>query len=424
MGVHRSRPALVGALVAAVVCVATIRPSLAQTGEPPPPTPVPIPGGGSSPSPFPSTLHTPAPRSLDPPEIGAASAVLTDLDTGQVLFALDATERRPIASLTKIMTAFLVMTRTAPADVVTVSDDAASGRVVGISGLGLEAGERIKVGQLLYALLLQSANDAAVALAEDVSGTSDAFVAAMNRTADRLGMAHTHFTSPNGLDDAGYSTARDLARITRAAYEVPGFADIVATRFHSIPAPQGEPRIVQNRNALLWLYPGALGVKTGFTSAAGYCVVATAQRGDERLLAVVLGEPGEPFSDAAALLNYGFADFDRRSLVTAGEDLAMVSIDGRAVQVASGATLDGLVPVDARVHRDLAVDPSVRFPPGRGQDVGSLTLSVPGLVLGAVPIVVTDVEPPPPLEHGGSWWSRAAGAVVHAGGGVLDALFG
>jgi len=196
-----------------------------------------------SPSPFPSTLRTPAPAGRQPPAVRAASALLMDLDTGQVLFALNATDKRPIASLTKIMTAYLVMSRTSPTDVVTVSDDAASGRVVGISSLGLEAGERIREQQLLYALLLQSANDAAVALAEHVSGTVDAFVATMNRTAARLGMARTEFASPNGLDDTGYSTARDLARVTRAAYSVPGFGSIVATRFHSIPAPEDRPRL-------------------------------------------------------------------------------------------------------------------------------------------------------------------------------------
>jgi D-alanyl-D-alanine carboxypeptidase (penicillin-binding protein 5/6) len=341
-----------------------------------------------------------------------------------VLFALNATDKRPIASLTKIMTAYLVMSRTSPTDVVTVSDDAASGRVVGISSLGLEAGERIREQQLLYALLLQSANDAAVALAEHVSGTVDAFVATMNRTAARLGMARTEFASPNGLDDTGYSTARDLARVTRAAYSVPGFGSIVATRFHSIPAPEDRPRIVQNRNALLWLYPGALGVKTGFTSGAGYCLVATAQRGDERLLAVVLGEPGEPFSDAAALLNYGFASFDRRTLVRQGTSLGTVQVDGRPVGVAAGTGLDGLVPTNTPVRRTVAVDPAVRFPPGRGQAIGTLTLGVPGLTLGEVPLVVTDVAPPPPLEDGGSWWSRAVGSVARAGGSLVDALFG
>jgi D-alanyl-D-alanine carboxypeptidase (penicillin-binding protein 5/6) len=420
---HRA-PASIVAAVAAIAVLTLVAPGNAQTRQGPPPTPVPVPGGGTSPSPFPSALHTPAPGSIHPPSVHAASAVLEDLDTGQVLFALDATEERPIASLTKIMTAYLVMTRTSRSDVVTVDPDAASGRVVGISTLGLEEGERITVGELLYALLLQSANDAAVALADDVSETSDAFVAAMNRTAARLGMTRTRFASPNGLDDAGYSTARDLARITRAAFAVDGFSRIVRTRFHSIPSPDGDPRVVENRNALLWLYAGATGVKTGFTSAAGYCVVATAVRGDERLLAVVLGEPGEPFSDAAALLNYGFARFDRRPLVTIGEDLGTIAIEGRSVRVAAGASLQGLVPVDATVRRVISVDPTVRFPPARGQTVGSLALTVPDLSLGDVPLVVTAVAPPPPLDEGGSWWTRAAGAVLDAGGALVHAVFG
>jgi D-alanyl-D-alanine carboxypeptidase (penicillin-binding protein 5/6) len=394
------------------------------TPEGPPPTPVAVPGGGTSPSPFPQTLRTPEPSTAEPPEIRAASAVLMDLDTGQVLYSLDPAAKRPIASLTKIMTAYLVLSRTSPNDVVTVSPDAASGRIVGISGLGLVDGERLPVQQLLYALLLQSANDAAVALAEDVSGTVDAFVKTMNRTAANLGMTRTRFASPNGLDDAGYSTARDLATLTRAAYGRHAFGSIVATRFHTIPAPRGDPRIVQNRNALLWLYPGAIGVKTGFTSAAGFNVVAAADRGDQRLLAVVLGEPAEPFSDAAALLDYGFAAFDRRSLIEEGRDLGTVEVDGREVRVQAGASLDGLVPTEARVRRTIEVSPSVRFPPGRGQAIGSVILGVPGLTLGQVPLVVTDVESPPPLGDDLPWWARAAGTVVDAGGALVDALFG
>jgi D-alanyl-D-alanine carboxypeptidase (penicillin-binding protein 5/6) len=418
---YRRRAFAVGVALAIVASAAG---ASAAPPQVPPPTPVPVPGGGTSPSPFPSVLRTPAPSAEEPPDVSAGSAVLMDLDTGQVLFALNATQKRPIASLTKIMTAYLVMTRTSPTDVVTVSDDAASGRIVGISGLGLEAGERIEVRELLFALLLQSANDAADALAEHVSGTVDAFVKTMNRTAARLGMTRTRFASPNGLDDAGYSTARDLARITRAAYEVPGFARIVATRFHAVESAHRRPRIVQNRNALLWLYPGAIGVKTGFTSAAGFCVVATAHRDDERLLAVVLGEPGEPFSDAAALLNYGFGAFERRTLLEVGSDVGTVRVDGRAVAVAAGDSLRGLVPVDADVRRSVSVDPGVRFPPGRGQTVGSVTVSIPGLTVGVVPLVVTDVAPPPPLHRGGTWWSRAVDAVGRAGGAVLQALFG
>lgn len=410
---------------AAVVVVPTVRPSrgLAQSLEPPPPTPVPVAGGGTSPSPFPSVLRTPPPEA-EPPEVRAGAGVLVDLDTGRVLYALNATERRPIASLTKIMTAYLVMTRTRPTEVVTVSETAAGGRTIGISNLGLLVGERISVEQLLYALMLQSANDAALALAEHVGGTVEGFVAMMNRAAERLGLSRTSFASPNGLDDSGYSTARDLARLTRAAYRIPGFAGIVGTRAHAIPAPDGEPRVVQNRNALLWLYPGAIGVKTGFTTPAGFCIVATAVRDDERLVVVVLGEPGEPFSDAAALLNFGFTAFERRPLIGSGRSLGTVDIDGRSVEVAAGASLEGLVPAGTTVRSRVEVDPGVRFPPGRGDVIGLVELSAPGFDLGQVPLVVTDVPPPPPLDDGGSWWSRAAGSVARAGSALVGALLG
>jgi D-alanyl-D-alanine carboxypeptidase (penicillin-binding protein 5/6) len=395
----------------------------AQSLQPPPPTPVPVPGGGTSPSPFPSVLRTPPPAGLEPPTLDAASAVLIDLQTGQSLFGVNAGEKRPVASLTKIMTAYLVLSRTSPSDSVTVSDEASSGREVGISSLGLEAGEVISVRELLYALLLQSANDAAVALAEHLGGTEAGFVEMMNRTASRLGMTRTAFASPNGLDDTGYSTARDLARLTRAAYRLPGFGTVVATRTHSISSPDGEPRVIQNRNALLWLYAGAIGVKTGFTSAAGFCIIATAEREDERLLAVVLGERHEAFSDAAALLNYGFAAFEHRTLIQRGRDLGTVQIDGRGVSVAAGAGLVALVPVPAEVRRQVLVDPGVRFPPARGQEIGRVVLSIAeGATLGEVPLVVTDVAPPPPLEDEGSWWSRALAAVVDAGDGLVDAL--
>lgn len=417
-----ARRVALGALVSiAVVCVGVAG---AQTPppSPPPPTPVLVPGGGTSPSPFPSTLRTPAP-SARLPEIRAEAAVLADLDTGQVLFARKPNERRPIASLTKIMTALLVGERTEPTDVVTVSDDAASGRLTGISSLGLVPGERIRVNELLYALLLQSANDAAVALAEHVSGSVDAFVNDMNARARRLGLSRTMFTSPNGLDDDGYSSAGDLVRLTRAAYRGRGFASIVATRFHTVISLDEPRRIVQNRNVLLWLYPGAIGVKTGFTSAAGFCVVATAEREDMRLIAVVLGEPSEPFSDAAALLNYGFAAFDRRTLVEQGERLGAVEVGGREIPLTAGRSLRSLVPADRPIHRTVVLDEHVAFPPAVGSGIGVLRLSAGGGVLGEVPALVADVPPPPP-PGSGPWWARAIGAVVDAGAAVLNAVVG
>jgi D-alanyl-D-alanine carboxypeptidase (penicillin-binding protein 5/6) len=417
-----------GAAIVLPLAILGLLPALAgaQTAEGPPPTPVVVPGGGTSPSPFPQVLHTP-PRSAEPPKISATSAVLADLDTGQVLFSADPDAERPIASVTKIMTALLVLRRTDPTERVTVSARAAgNGRSAGISELGLQVGERVSVDDLLYALMLQSASDAAIALAEHVSGSVEAFVALMNRTAEHLGMRDTRFASPNGLDDDGYSSAADLLTLTRAADRIPGFSSITATRFHTIPAPEGESsRVVQNRNVLLWLYPGATGVKTGFTSAAGFCVVATAEREGLRLVAVVLGEPGEPFSVAAALLDYGFAAFGLRDLLARGQAMGTVEIQGRAVAVAAGAAVErALVPVDRRVRTTVVVRPGVAFPPAVGESVGVVELSVGGLRIGRVPLLVTAVPGPPPPDDPGPWWRRAFSSVTGAVGSVVHALIG
>jgi len=396
---------------------------LARPGQTPPPTPVHVPGGGTSPSPFPATLQTPAP-SNQPPSVAARSAVLADLDTGRVLWGEETEERRSIASITKIMTALVVLQRTSPSDVVTVSPSAATPALsAGLSELGLVPGERISVQDLLYALLLQSANDAAMALAEHVSGSVEVFVDEMNAEARRLHLADTRFASPNGLDDTGYSSARDLAVLTRAAFESPLFASIVATKFHRIPAPSGSPRMIQNRNVLLWLYPGAIGVKTGFTTPAGFCVVAAATREGIRLTAVILGEPGEPFSDAAAVLDYGFASFERRQMVADGQGFGSVPIGGRDVQVSAGGGLSGLVPIGARIRRVVTVLRDVTFPPAMGERVGFVEVSAPNLQLGRVPLVVSALPGPPPAQSG-PWWRRAGSAVVQGVSSVLSSLFG
>ncbi len=390
----------------------------------PPPTPVPVPGGGTSPSPFPTALDT-RPPSDSPPTIAAASAVLADLDTGQVLFARNGDHRRPIASVTKLMTALLVLRRADPGDVVTVSERAATAvGGIGISQLGLEPGERITVRDLLYALLLQSANDAAVALAEHVSGTVERFVRTMNVQARRLGLRHTRFFSPNGLDDRGYSTGLDLARLARAVYAFPLFERIATTRFYSIAAPDGPPRRIQNRNVLLWLYPGALGGKTGYTSAAGFCVVAAAQREGIRLVAVVLGAPGEPFSDAAELMDYGFRAFDRERLVEAGQPFGLVQVQGRRLPVAAATALDALVPADARIRYVPVPRADVRYPPAIGEAIATLQVRAGEDVIRRMPLVVTRVPPPPAPSRAGPWWRRAGGALVRAMSSAVSALLG
>jgi D-alanyl-D-alanine carboxypeptidase (penicillin-binding protein 5/6) len=311
--------------------------------------------------------------------------VLADLDTGQVLFRLHSSARRPIASLTKVMTSWLVLNRSELGDRVTVSAQAASQSG---SVLGLERGERVSVLDLLYGLMLQSSNDAAVALAEDIGGSVERFVDMMNREAGRLGLTDTNLRSPNGLDDRGYATALDLVRLTRTAYGNATFARIVRSRFHTIPAPNGPDRRIQNRNALLWLYPDSVGVKTGFTTAAGHCLVAAAERQGRRLVAVILGNPAEPFSEGAALLDYGFTAFERATLVRVGEEIGPVDVRGRPVPGVAAADLSVLVPRRdlQSVQRRVVPLEGLRAPIRAGQVVGRVAVTAGGRSVGSVPL--------------------------------------
>jgi D-alanyl-D-alanine carboxypeptidase (penicillin-binding protein 5/6) len=229
---------------------------------------------------------------------------VANFDTGTILFAKRVDVRRPIASLTKIMTAMVVLESTKPTEVVTASRRAA--RQIPTK-LGLHAGDRMDVHHLLYALMLHSSNDVAVALAEHVSGSVPEFDALMTTRAIDIGADDTSFASPSGLNDRGYSTARDLAGMTRWAYQSPQFASIVATRRYTVRMPSGEEIHLRNLNALLFDYPGAIGVKTGYTSESDWSLVAVATRGHVRVLVVLLADPKVPFEDGTALLDWAFA---------------------------------------------------------------------------------------------------------------------
>jgi D-alanyl-D-alanine carboxypeptidase (penicillin-binding protein 5/6) len=239
-----------------------------------------------------------------PPHVGARSAVVMNFDTGVVLFAKRAKETHPIASLTKIMTAMIVMRTAKQDDVVTASKRAAK-QVP--TKLGLRPGDRLDVHDLLYALMLHSSNDVAVALAEHVSGSVRAFDALMTAQGVDIGLTNTSFASPSGLNDKGYSTARDVAAMTRWAYGSNRFASIVATKRYTVTMPKGDRVRMRNLNALLFDYPGALGVKTGYTSEADWSLVAVAQRGPIRIMVVLLADPKIPFADGEKLLDWGFA---------------------------------------------------------------------------------------------------------------------
>ena len=197
-----------------------------------------------------------------------------------------ADDRLPPASLTKIMTALLVLEDYRPADVVTVSDAAASAT----GAVKLQAGDRLAVEALLQATLIASANNACAALAEYNAGSTPAFVAKMNARAKALGLANTHFANACGFDASGhYSSARDLARLAHAALAHPGFAAIVARAEADIATVDGKRRFhMKNRNALIGTYAPAIGVKTGYTAKAGTCLIALAQKGDTRVLLVML----------------------------------------------------------------------------------------------------------------------------------------
>lgn len=410
-----------GSLAAVVaLLVAGLAPTGAGAVEVPPPTPV-----DGKPSPFVTDLQTPEP-SPRAPSIRAPVGVLADLDSGQVLFSKGLNDQRPIASVTKLMTVLVAIDRADLDDVVTIGPNA-SPRVSGYHGseIDLRVGEQLTVEQLVTAALIQSANDAAVALAEYVGGSVQRFVAMMNAKARRLGMRDTRFASASGLEDSGRSTASDLLVLASEVMQIDAVARIVATKFAQIPAPDGKPREIQNRNVLLWLYPGAIGIKTGYTTGARFCLVGAAERDGLRLATVVLGAPTPEgqFSDSAALLNYGFAAFERHTFVEDGQPLGSLQIPGGAVSGSSAGSLEALVPTaqaDAATQRFIAA-PDAAFPPAPGEQIGALLIESGRLDLGEVPVIAADVPPPPPAMQG-PWWRRTLTSLTDATGDLARGL--
>jgi serine-type D-Ala-D-Ala carboxypeptidase (penicillin-binding protein 5/6) len=239
------------------------------------------------------------------PKLAGAAAILVDAKTGRVLWGMHAHQRRQVASTTKIMTALLAMRKLRPHDIVTV--DRTVPRVPLVRE-GLRAGERVEAWKLFYSLLLFSGNDDALALAIATDGDKWTFVRAMNAEARKLGLHDTHFSSPSGVVDAdNYSSAWDLAALTRVALRNARFRQIVHTRIKHVKwsAPT-YAKIYVNNNRLLSTYRGATGIKTGYTHKAGPCLVASATRGGVSLVAVVL-DSSNMYADATRLLDFGFA---------------------------------------------------------------------------------------------------------------------
>jgi D-alanyl-D-alanine carboxypeptidase len=238
--------------------------------------------------------------------ITAPSAILVDAGTGAVLWGKRTNQRRPIASTTKIMTGVLALEHLPPAKVIRVNPLVTR---VALSRDGLRAHERVPVWKLMYGLLLFSGNDDALELAIATSGSKGAFLRLMNEKAKELGLRDTHYTSPSGVVDRGnYSSAYDLAALARYAMAIPRFRAITSTHIAHVKwAKPTYAKIYVNKNLLLGTYRGVDGVKTGWTTIAGHCLVASARRGGTRLIAVLLHSPN-PYGDARRLLNFGFAN--------------------------------------------------------------------------------------------------------------------
>lgn len=254
-----------------------------------------------------------------PPGVYASAAVLTDAESGRVLFEKNAHQKLPIGSTTKMMTALVVRDQLELADQVVVTPTAAD---VGEQEIWLEPGETLTVEELLWALMVQSANDAAYSLAEYTTGGIESFARLMNKKAEQIGALESHFTNPHGLDEPGHhSTAYDLAVIGGELLDDPVLAEMVGCKQYDLEWPgHPYPRTCQSHNEILGTYPGATGIKTGYTALAGRCLVASATRESKSLIAVALNSEHRD-SDVISLLDYGFTATARVVLAEKGQAL-------------------------------------------------------------------------------------------------------
>lgn len=298
--------------------------------------------------------------------LSARHAVVMDAQTGHILYEKAAREPGLIASTTKIMTGLIVCEEMALERSISVPAEAA-----GIEGssLYLRAGERVTVENLLYGMMLRSGNDAAAALALAHSGSIEAFARHMNERAQALGLMNTHFANPHGLDDEGnYSTCEDLGRLACAAMENETFRKVVGTKEYRF----GE-RVLTNHNKLLWRLPGAQGVKTGFTKAAGRILVSAAEREGRRLVCVTMADPDD-WNDHCALLEDGFSRFESRLLCRKGEIFGAGIASGCAAEDVRALLLPGESIERISVKLD-------------GKGSGQIEFFLEGRVLASCPII-------------------------------------
>jgi len=322
-------------------------------------------------------------------ELSASSAVLIDGEHGAVIYSQNADARRTMASTTKIMTAICAIESGDLDRKVKIAPEA-----VGVEGssIYLKHGEELTLRELVYGLMLNSGNDAAVAIACGVSGSVKDFAELMNRKALEIGASNSGFQNPNGLDEDGhYTTALDLAKITVYALKNEEFRKIVSTYQTTIPGSDpGTVRYLTNHNKLLKNMEGCIGVKTGFTKKSGRCLVSAAERGGLTLVAVTLNAPDD-WNDHIRMMNYGFEKVEKKKLVSKGEYLQRVNIiggDEPFADIVCGE--DFFVPAvlgKCYVTRYKAKR-NVKAPLKKGMEAGSVEFYLDNRLIGSVPAVI------------------------------------
>lgn len=325
------------------------------------------------------------------PEVVGEAAVVIDAKNGQILYEKNPHERMYPASTTKILTAILALENAKLADAVIIPKAACN---VDGSSTGLQEGERITLEDLLYALMLNSGNDTAVAIAEHIGGSLDNYLVMMNKKAADLGAKNSNFKNPNGLPDPEhYSTAYDLALISRYAMQNQDFRKIVSTRTKIITREIPDAQVyLDNSNKLLWRYDGAVGVKTGYTNLARQCLVAAASREDRELLAVVLKSEGSIWNDATKLLDHGFNNYSNVALIEAGKVVADVPVRYGVTKVVSAQTAGYLTYNFAKnsqqgIRQEILFQENITAPVQAGSKIGELAFYSGELELGRVDLL-------------------------------------
>jgi serine-type D-Ala-D-Ala carboxypeptidase (penicillin-binding protein 5/6) len=346
---------------------------------------------------FSALTHAAAP----PPPVMGRAWIVGDLTSAQVLLAQRADERIDPASLTKLMSAYLVFSALRERKLTLGQQVPVSARAWRARGarMFLDPHKPVTVDELIKGMEVQSGNDACIALAEAVAGSEERFVQLMNREAERLGMQNTHFVNPTGLPDAQhYSSARDL--YTLAAALIRDFPDEYA-RYYAIKEFRYNNITQPNRNRLLWLDPTVDGVKTGHTEAAGYCLIASSKRGPRRLLSVLLGATSEATraQDSQKLLNWAFQFYDDVKLFGAGEVVRTLEVwKGASDTVKAGVAADVYVSVpkgeSGKLKADLLSQQPLVAPVAAGERVGTLRVSLDDKPFAEYPLVALEAIGP------------------------------